>query len=258
MLENTYIVMPAYNAALTLAKTVDDIPAALRSRIIVVDDFSSDETVAIADALGLHVVRHSENLGYGANQKTCYRHAMTLGAEIIVMVHPDYQYDARMSEIMAQIIELGTCDFVLGNRIRTRKEALGGGMPKWKYFTNRFTTLVENFLLGQSIGDFHSGFRAYSREVLATIPFEENSNDFAFDQELIVQAVAFGFRLGDVPVPVRYFDDSSSIGLLRSIRYGFGGIRSILKYQMVRMHLATSKQFQRADSSRFRDAECES
>ncbi|MBU3688855.1 MAG: glycosyl transferase family 2 [Acidimicrobiales bacterium mtb01] len=219
--------MPAYNAERTLERTFFDLPEGLRKHVLLVDDCSTDRTVDVAHSLGLEVIRHDCNLGYGANQKTCYQAALERQASVVVMLHPDYQYDSRVVDLMAELIYLGTVDFVLGNRIRTRKEALSGGMPKWKYFLNRTSTFIENLLLGQSIGDFHSGLRAYSRDFLLTIPFHRNSNDFAFDQEMIVQAVSFGFRIGDIPVPVRYMEEASSIGWRRSIDYGFGGLGAI-------------------------------
>jgi glycosyltransferase involved in cell wall biosynthesis len=222
-----WVVMPAYNAARTLEKTYWDLPLDGVSGVLLVDDCSTDETVATAERLGIEVIRHERNRGYGGNQKTCYRAALDRGADIIVMVHPDYQYDSRMVTVMAEIIRLGTCDIVLGNRIRTRKETLAGGMPRWKYFVNRSSTLWENFVLGQSLGDFHSGLRAYSREALERIPFERNSDDFSFDQELLIQASHFGLKLGDVPVPVRYFDEASSINWRRSMRYGTDTLRAL-------------------------------
>lgn len=248
--DSTWIVMPAYNAEATLRHTFDDIPRPLQKNVILVDDASSDDTVRIAGELGLVVIRHDRNKGYGANQKTCYRAALDRGAEIIIMVHPDYQYDSRVSPVMAELIRLGICDMVLGNRIRTRHEALKGGMPKWKYFVNRSSTLLENLILGQSIGDFHSGFRAYSRELLETVPFEHNSDDFAFDQQFLVQAVAYGFRIGDVPVPVRYMDEASSIGLRRSIRYGLGGLGAIFTYYLTKFRLSNNPKFVGARQSR--------
>ena len=216
-----WVVMPAYNAAQTLEKTYRDLPLDSIDGVILVDDCSTDGTVDVALRLGIDVIRHETNTGYGGNQKTCYQAALERGADVIVMVHPDYQYDSRMVTVMAEIIRLGTCDIVLGNRIRTRHETLAGGMPRWKYFLNRSSTLWENFVLGQSLGDFHSGFRAYSREALERIPFQLNSDDFAFDQELLIQASHFNLKLGDVPVPVRYFPEASSIDWRRSMRYGF-------------------------------------
>lgn len=242
-LSNIWIVMPAYNAGATLENTFFDIPAELRKNVLLVDDQSSDQTVLVAKRLGIEVVCHEKNLGYGGNQKTCYLTALDRGAEIVIMLHPDYQYDSRVTLIMAQFIQLGICDLVLGNRIRTRQEALSGGMPKWKYFINRLSTFFENLVLGQSIGDFHSGFRAYSRKVLETIPFTENSNDFAFDQQFLVQAVAFGFRIGDVPVPVRYFREASSINFRRSLRYGFGGISAIGSFYLGKIGVRSDPKF---------------
>ena len=235
--------MPAYNAERTLERTYFDVPQRLRNQVLLVDDCSTDRTIEVARALGLDVIQHDRNLGYGANQKTCYRAALERGADVVVMLHPDFQYDARVVDLMAELIYLGTVDFVLGNRIRTRAEALSGGMPKWKYFLNRTSTFAENLILGQSIGDFHSGLRAFSRELLLTIPFHSNSNDFSFDQEMIVQAVSFKLRIGDIPVPVRYMDEASSIGLKRSIKYGFGGLGAIAAQKLHRMGLRHDPRF---------------
>ena len=239
----TWIVMPAYNAEHTLERTFFDIPERLRHQVLLVDDCSTDRTVEVARALGLEVIQHAKNLGYGGNQKTCYRAALDRGASVVVMLHPDFQYDARVVDLMAELIYLGTVDFVLGNRIRTRAEALSGGMPKWKYFTNRMSTFAENLILGQTIGDFHSGLRAYSRELLLSVPFQRNSNDFSFDQEMIVQAVSFKFRIGDIPVPVRYMAEASSINLKRSIKYGFGGLGAIAALKLHRMRLRHDPRF---------------
>ena len=226
----TIAVMPAYNAARTLERTVADIPAGSVDEIILVDDCSSDNTVEIAERIGLTVIRHEKNLGYGGNQKTCYRRALENGADYIVMIHPDYQYDSRVIPAAIDIIRLGICDFVMGSRIRTRREALSGGMPPWKYVANRCLTFTENIALGQNLGDFHSGFRAYRREVLETIPYLKNSNDFVFDSEFLAQAVYFGFKLGDIPVPVRYFDEMSSINFRRSVTYGFSTLHVLAKF----------------------------
>jgi len=242
-IEETYVVMPAYNAELTLESTFFDLPDQLRGRVILVDDSSTDKTVEIAKKLGLQVIEHESNLGYGANQKSCYRAALDQGAKYVVMIHPDYQYDARMALVMVEIIALGNCDVVLGNRIRTRKEAIAGGMPRWKYLANRSSTFVENMILGQSIGDFHSGMRAYSSEVLDAIPLHEDSNDFAFDQEFLVQAVAGGFRIGDVPVPVRYMSEASSINFRRSLTYALGGLGAVSAFLMHRASLRKDARF---------------
>lgn len=250
--DRTWLVMPAYNAAATLTQTYNDIPDVLKKRIILVDDGSQDNTVEVARSLGIEVICHPENRGYGGNQKTCYAAALERGADIVIMLHPDYQYDSRVTLMMAEFIQFGICDMVLGNRIRTRREALAGGMPKWKYFINRTSTFIENFILGQSIGDFHSGLRAYSRELLETVPFNENSDDFAFDQQFLVQAVAFGFRIGDVPVPVRYMDEASSINFRRSVRYGLGGLSAIGTYYLTKFGVSRDSKFKGARQSRER------
>jgi glycosyltransferase involved in cell wall biosynthesis len=236
-------VMPAYNAELTLAATVADIPVGSVDEIILVDDGSRDRTVAIAKQMGLTVIQHERNKGYGGNQKTCYRHALEHGADIVVMIHPDYQYDSRVIPHAVGIIEAGICDVVLGSRIRSRREALAGGMPVWKYLANRLLTATENLALGQNLGDFHSGFRVYRRAVLETIPFAGNSDDFVFDTQFLVQAVRFGFRLGDVPVPVRYFAAASSINFRRSVRYGLGTLATIGQYWLDRLGIKRSLLF---------------
>jgi glycosyltransferase involved in cell wall biosynthesis len=218
------LVFPAYNASETLRSTIEEIPPGFGDVRILVDDASTDATAERARELGLEVRVHPQNRGYGGNQKTCYQAALEAGADVVVMIHPDNQYDARVAPVMVELIQLGICDVVLGNRIRTRKEALDGGMPLWKYIINRTSTFAENLVLGQSLGDFHSGFRAYSRKVLEGIPFERNSDDFAFDQEFLMQAVHAGFKIGDVPVPVRYMKEASSISFRRSLRYGFGAV----------------------------------
>lgn len=240
----TIAVMPAYNAAATLERTIADIPAGSVDQIIVVDDCSRDATVEISERLGLTTIRHEQNLGYGGNQKTCYRHALEAGADYVVMIHPDYQYDSRVIPLAVEIIRLGICDVVLGSRIRTRAEALAGGMPKYKYFANRCLTFAENVLLGQNLGDFHSGFRAYRRSVLETIPFERNSNDFVFDSQFLAQAVYFGFKLGDIPVPVRYFDEASSINFRRSVTYGLSTLGAMGSYWLNRWKLSRSPLFE--------------
>ena len=219
--------MPAYNAEQTVERTVAEIPQDSYTSLVLVDDCSTDGTVAVARSLGIEVIEHTTNRGYGGNQKTCYVAALNRGADIVVMLHPDNQYDARCIPVMTRIVELGICDMVLGNRIRSRRQVLNGGMPAWKYFANRSSTFVENFILGTALGDFHSGFRAYSRRVLETVPFEKNSDDFVFDQEFIMQARSMGFEIGDIPVPVRYFKEASSINLRRSSRYGFEAAKAL-------------------------------
>jgi glycosyltransferase involved in cell wall biosynthesis len=236
-------VMPAYNAERTLAATLADVPVGSVDEIILVDDGSKDRTVQVARDMGLTVIEHPHNRGYGGNQKTCYRQALEHGADIIVMIHPDYQYDSRVIPQAVGIIELGICDVVLGNRIRSRQEARSGGMPLYKYLANRFLTAVENLFLGQNLGDFHSGFRVYRREVLEKIPFERNSDDFVFDTQFLVQAVRFGFRLGDIPVPARYFDEASSINFKRSVKYGFSTLGAVASYWFDRLRLRRSPLF---------------
>src|SRR5262245_1257153 len=230
-------VLPAYNAEKTLAATVADFPPGCVDEILLVDDGSKDRTVAIAREMGLTVIEHPENRGYGGNQKTCYRYALERGADVVVMIHPDYQYDARVIPHAVGIIELGICDVVLGNRVRSRKEALACGMPWWKYVSNRGLTVFENFALGQNLGEFHSGFRVYRRTVLETIPLEKISDDFVFDTQFLVQAVNFGFRLGDVPVPVRYFKEASQINFRRSTKYGIQTLTTVGRYWLHRLRL---------------------
>lgn len=237
--------MPAYNAERTLVRTVTDIPHGSVDQIILVDDCSRDNTVSLATSLGLDVVRHERNTGYGGNQKTCYRLALDAGADIVVMIHPDYQYDSRLVPYLTGLIRDNVCDVVCGNRVRTRREALDGGMPTYKYISNRFLTVIENALMGQNLGEWHSGLRAYSRTVLETIPWERNSDDFVFDCQFLVQAAAFGFRLGDIPVPARYFEEASSINFRRSVRYGLESLCTIGQYYLHHVGLWRSQLFER-------------
>jgi len=240
----TIVVMPAYNAETTLEKTLADMPEGSADEIILVDDCSRDKTVELAHRLGLTVIKHEKNLGYGANQKTCYREALKRGAEIVIMIHPDYQYDSSLVPIMGELLRRGHCDVILGNRIRTRKEALSGGMPFYKYSANRALTFVENVWLGQNLGEFHSGLRGYCRKVLETIPWEKNSDDFVFDSQFLVQAVHFGFRLGDIPVPVRYMKEASSIAFGRSVIYGLRTLQTLFAFTLHRARISTSPLFQ--------------
>ncbi len=216
----TIVIMPAYNAAQTLEKTVKDIPKDIVKEIILVDDASSDKTPAIAKKLGLRVFLHPINLGYGGNQKTCYWEALKLDPDIIVMIHPDYQYDATLTRELIYPITKGRFDIMLGSRIRSRKEVLAGGMPRWKYYGNRFLTTLENIILGLNLSEYHTGFRAYSVKALKKIPFMRMSNDFVFDQQLLISASANNLKIGEIPVPVRYFLEASSINFLRSVKYG--------------------------------------
>lgn len=236
-------VMPAYNAELTLEKTFRDFPRGSVDEIILTDDCSSDRTVEIAKGLGITVLCHGENKGYGANQKTCYDAALEKDADAVIMIHPDYQYDSRVIPYALGFLSVGVCDVIIGSRIRTRREALENGMPLYKYISNRFLTIIENVILGQNLGDFHSGFRAYTRKVLETIPYKKNSNDFVFDTEFLSQAVFFGFKIGDVPVPCRYFEEASSINFLKSVKYGLQTLLVMKKYIIQKTGLISFKIF---------------
>lgn len=235
--------MPAYNAESTIAKTFSDIPNGSVDQVILVDDASTDNTVEVAKSLGITVLCHSENKGYGANQKTCYDAALERGADIVIMIHPDYQYDPSVIPYASGILSIGICDVILGSRIRTRKEALACGMPLYKYISNRFLTIIENLILGQNLGDFHSGFRVYTREVIETIPYRYNSNDFVFDTEFLTQTVYYGFRIGDIPIPTRYSDEASSINFIRSVKYGFQTLLVMAKYLIQKAGLFNFKIF---------------
>lgn len=248
MPDRTLVVMPAYNAAETLETTLRALPEGCCDEVIVVDDGSSDATSEVASRLPVTLVRHDQNRGYGGNQKTCYREALARGADFVVMVHPDDQYDARLVPAAVEILRLGVLDLVLGNRIRTRSEALSGGMPRIKYLANRGLTLVENMLTGQNLGEWHSGFRAYRRELLLTVPFEANSDDFVFDSQLLLQAVHFGFRLGDVPMPVRYFDEASSISLRRASTYALSTLGCLVGWYAHRLGVRRSPLFTPRDA----------
>jgi len=233
------IVMPAYNAARTLERTYADIPHDLVERIILVDDVSRDETVDVARQLGLDVIIHQQNRGYGGNQKTCYDAALQAGADIVVMLHPDYQYDAtRIPALIAPIVA-GTHDLMLGSRFLG--DPLAGGMPRWKYFSNRFLTIVENLAFGLRLSEYHTGLRAYSRRLLETIPYQLNSDDFVFDQELIAQVVAAGgLGIGEIAVPTRYFEEASSVGFRRSVVYGLSTMRVVARFVLHRLRLRRS------------------
>ncbi len=235
--QHVVVVMPAYNAAKTLERTYHDIPHATVDHVILVDDVSQDETVEVARRLGLQVVIHVQNRGYGGNQKTCYLEALKAGADVVVMLHPDYQYDStRIPQLIAPILA-GEYDMMLGSRLlrenaTTGNPTLQGGMPIWKYLANRFLTISENLVLGQHLSECHTGFRAYSRHLLETIPFLINSDDFVFDTEMIVQTVAFGFRIGEIAVPTRYFDEASSVNFQRSVTYGLATLNVLRRYLM--------------------------
>src|ERR1700685_2108312 len=218
------VVLPAYNAEATLPRTVAELDRDVIDEIVLVDDASTDQTVPLALELGLEPIRHEMNLGYGGNQKTCYRRALGLGADILVLVHPDYQYSPRLVPAMASMIAYGEYDMVLGSRILAQN-SVARGMPRYKYVANRFLTGVENVLMQQKLSEYHTGLRAFSSTLLASLPFERNSDDFVFDNQILAQAVTVGARIGEVSCPTRYQTESSSINLRRSIRYGFGVLR---------------------------------
>jgi glycosyltransferase involved in cell wall biosynthesis len=234
------VVMPAYNAAKTLERTYRDIPHEMVSKIILVDDVSKDDTVAVARHLGLDVIIHRQNLGYGGNQKTCYDAALEAGADAVVMLHPDYQYDATCIPQMVEPILDGSKDLMLGSRFLG--DPLAGGMPKWKYISNRFLTGTENLAFGLHLSEYHTGFRAYSRHLLETIPYRLNSNDFVFDQELVAQAVACEMRIGEIAVPTRYFEEASSVGFRRSCVYGLSTLKVVLRFLLHKMRLRRSRK----------------
>jgi glycosyltransferase involved in cell wall biosynthesis len=236
------VVMPAYNAAKTLKITYDDLPRGDIGEIILVDDASRDETVRVARELGLTVFVHSRNFGYGGNQKTCYTEALRAGATIIVMVHPDYQYDPRLLPEMIRPIEQDEADVVFGSRMMG-VSAYRQGMPWWKYLANKFLTGVENRAFGLHLSEFHTGYRAYRREVLESINFRANSDNFIFDQDIVAQVVEAGYRIKEIPVPVRYFPEASSAGLLASSRYGFSILWLVARYRLHRAGLYRSRQF---------------
>jgi glycosyltransferase involved in cell wall biosynthesis len=235
------IVMPAYNAAMTLERTYADIPHDMIERIILVDDVSHDETVDIARQLGLDVIVHRQNLGYGGNQKTCYDAALEAGADVVVMLHPDYQYDATRIPALVAPILAGEADLMLGSRFLG--DPLAGGMPRWKYLSNRFLTLLENRAFGLHLSEYHTGLRAYSRRLLQAIPYRLNSNDFVFDQELVAQVVAAGgMPIGEIAVPTRYFQEASSVGFRRSVVYGLSTLRVVARYLLHRTRIRPSEK----------------
>jgi len=229
------VVLPAYNAEKTLEATVRELPD-LVDLCILVDDHSTDRTIEVAKQLGLQVFVHDRNYGYGRNQQTCYREALTSGADVIIMVHPDYQYTPLLATAMASMIAYGVYDVVLGSRI-IGGQALHGGMPLWKYISNRFLTAFENFFLRAKLSEYHTGYRAFSREVLTTLPLLENSDDFVFDNQMLAQCVHFGFRIGEVSCPTKYFAEASSINFKRSVKYGLGVLATTLQFALQKMGL---------------------
>jgi len=236
------VVMPAYNAEKTLERTLADIPKEWVDDIILVDDFSKDGTVALARKLGLHVLVHDRNKGYGGNQKTCYREALKLGGEIMIMVHPDHQYDPRVIPQLVVPILNGECDAVFGSRMLGGRP-LEGGMPKWKYLANIYLTAVENAAFYMYLTEYHSGLRAYSRRYLETVNFLANSDDFVFDSEIIAQGVSHGMRIKEIPIETRYFEEASRIGFLRSCVYGLSILKTILKFKLHKKRILRFEQF---------------
>ncbi len=235
------VVMPAYNAAKTLEKTVHELPETVDLKILV-DDHSSDDTVRIAEKLGLRVYVHEKNYGYGRNQQTCYKEAIAAGASIVVMVHPDYQYTPLLVTAMASMIAHGVYDVVLGSRI-IGGGALRGGMPLYKYVANRFLTAVQNAFTGAKLSEYHTGFRAFSKEVLISLPLLENSDDFVFDNQMLAQCIYFGYRIGEVSCPTKYFKEASSINFARSVKYGLGVLATTLQCRLQKLGVARFRLF---------------
>ncbi|MFH1350401.1 MAG: glycosyltransferase family 2 protein [Pseudomonadota bacterium] len=240
--KNIVVVLPAYNAGRTLEQTYREIPHDIVDGVLLVDDGSADDTVSLAERLGIETIIHEKNLGYGRNQKTCYQEALNRDADIVIMVHPDYQYTPKLVTAMASMISYDVYDVVLGSRIIGGK-TLKGGMPLYKYIANRFLTAYENLLLGSKLSEFHTGYRAFSREVLETLPLNENSDDFIFDNEMLVQIIYFGYRIGEISCPTRYFEGASSIGFGRSVRYGIGVIVTSMKCFFHRLRIRKDPLF---------------
>jgi len=236
------VVLPAYNAAKTLEMTYREIPFEFVDDVVLVDDASRDDTAELARRLGIHTVVHETNTGYGGNQKTCYRSALGLGADIVVMLHPDYQYTPKLITAIAAMIAYGEFDAVLASRI-LGIGALKGGMPLYKYIANRFLTFAENILLGHKLSEYHSGYRAFSRQVLERLPLDANSDDFVFDNQMLAQIVWADFRIGEVSCPTKYFADASSINFRRSVKYGFGVLGTALQFRMAKLGFSAPQIF---------------
>ena len=236
------VVMPAYNAEKTLRKTYKEIPHEYIDDVIMVDDYSSDKTVQIANELNIKTFIHRENRGYGANQKTCYSEALKLGADVVVMLHPDYQYTPNLLVAMASLVAIGQYDVVLGSRVLS-EGALKGGMPLYKYISNRMLTFIQNILLNKKLSEYHTGYRAFSKKVLETLPLNENSDDFVFDNQMLAQIFFFNFTIGEISCPTKYFEDASSINFRRSIKYGVGVLRTSIEYRLQKWKLLTCKIF---------------
>ena len=234
--------MPAYNAARTLRQTYEELPFDIVDEVLLVDDSSSDETVTLARELNVTTFQHKKNLGYGRNQKTCYREALKRGADIVIMLHPDYQYSPKLVTSLAGMIASGHYDVALGSRI-LGVGALKGGIPHHKYISNRFLTAVQNLLLGYKLSEYHTGFRAFSRQVLESLPIEENSDDFLFDNEMLAQAIYFNHQIGEISCPTKYFAEASSISFKRSLKYGLGVLWTSLKFRLQKMRLVKFRLF---------------
>ncbi|MFT3965650.1 MAG: glycosyltransferase family 2 protein [Sphingobium sp.] len=241
------VVLPAYNAALTLMRTYREIPMDIVDDVILTDDASKDDTTAVARSLGIHTILHPRNRGYGGNQKTCYQAALERGADIVVMLHPDYQYSPRLVAAMASMIASGHYDVVLASRILGRG-ARAGGMPLYKYVANRALTFVENLLLGQKFSEYHTGYRAWSRKVLETLPLEACSDDFVFDNQMLAQTTWFGFSTGEISCPTRYFEEASSINFRRSCIYGLGVLKTAFTYRLARLGIGRPAIFHDLDA----------
>ncbi len=239
------VVLPAYFAEKTVKKTYNDLPKDLISEIILVDDASGDKTVEVAKKLGLSVYIHPKNKGYGGNQKTCYDQALKRNPDIVVMVHPDYQYDPTLLGVLCEPIVNGRVDIMLGSRIQSRRQALAGGMPLYKYFFNRFLTMLENIVLGINLSEFHTGYRAFSAQSLKMLPYHKFSDDFVFDQEILISAVSHGLTISDTPVPCKYFPEASSINFKRSTTYGIMTLWTLLLYALDQSGLIKSKFFKK-------------
>src|SRR5437667_5639332 len=235
------VVMPAYNAEKTLEATVRELPQLVDIRILV-DDYSTDRTVEVAQQLGLQIFVHDRNYGYGRNQQTCYREALAAGADVVIMVHPDYQYTPLLVTAMASMVAYDIYDVVLASRI-IGGTALRGGMPLYKYVANRFLTAFENLFLGVKLSEYHTGYRAFSRKVLTELPLLENSEDFVFDNQILAQCVYFGFRIGEVSCPTKYFEEASSINFSRSVKYGLGVLATTLEFFLQRIGLVRLRRF---------------
>ncbi len=237
------IVLPAYNAEKTLRKTIDDIPEEYKSNIILVDDDSRDGTTRVARELELEHYWHEKNQGYGANQKTCYKLALAKGADIVVMLHPDYQYDPKYIPYLVEPIKNGHFDIMLGSRFSSRAQVLAGGMPIYKYLANRLLTLLENIILGLSLSEYHTGYRAYSRQALKTVPYLRNSDNFVFDSEILIQAAYYNLKIGEIFVPTKYFPEASVINFKRSLVYGLQTLSVLLKYCAAKSRVYSAKIF---------------